>query len=104
RIGGGLDVFDRRAHPDESGERIGLDVVKIDVAGGHAPVFGAATSAAQAGGGGHLALRSVVAVERPQFEQRRVGKAAGGVGGGGGCGALGAVGPACFTNRAHARY
>ena len=40
RVGGDLDVLRRRAHRGESGERIGLDVVKIDLAGRLRQCFG----------------------------------------------------------------
>ena len=79
RFGGDLDILGRRAHRRERRERVGLDLVKIDWLRRFAPVPGTGLTGAQPGRGQHLALRRVVAIERPQFEQCRVGVAAIGV-------------------------
>ena len=79
RVGCDLDVLRRRAHCGEGGERIGFDVVKIGLASGGTPVLWAGMPAAHAGGGEHLTLRRVIAIERPEFEQCHIGEAAIGV-------------------------
>src|SRR6266851_7830860 len=73
RIGGDLEVFGRGTH---RGERIALDVVEIDLARRLAPVLVAGIPGAQSGRDQYLALRGVVAIERTELEEGRVGKPA----------------------------
>src|SRR5947209_15397828 len=76
RVGGDLDVLRRRAHRGEGGERVGLDVIEIGLAGRYAPVLWAGAPTAHAGRSEHLTLRCVVAIEGPEFEQCRIREAA----------------------------
>ena len=79
RVGGGLQIVGRRARSGERRQRVGLRVVEIGFARLLAPVARAETAGAQPGRDGHLPLGPVVAIERPQLEQRDIRKAAIGV-------------------------
>ena len=62
RLGRDLDDFGRRAHRCECGQRIGLDIVEIDLARRSRPVARAGLPAAHPGGRQRLAVRRIVAI------------------------------------------
>ncbi len=73
----------RRAGGREHGERVGLAIEGVDLAGRRRPRPADAgrlgERAAHAAGGGELVLRPIAAEDLPDLEQRQVGKAAVGV-------------------------